>query len=240
MNILSCNLLSYCRYAATFRYSGDHVDGREVDSMGRRATRIVAIDALRCPGSRQYRLDCLLRETNKAFCGFLDKPRYQRFQMLLQCNEFSEIRHGNAAIDAINIFETQSTSTEDCMSSREAFESREHLMKAIEGRDGKLLAHHSDVVGVVTGNWGCGAYGGDPEVKAVIQWLAASQALRPFISYYTFGMEQLQNLDQVCRWILSQKWTVGDLWNMLLDYSSKRAKGETKLNFFSWLLPLFD
>ena len=32
-----------------------------------------------------------------------------------------------------------------------------------------------EVVGIATGNWGCGAFGGDPELKCIIQWLAASQ-----------------------------------------------------------------
>ncbi|RZR70922.1 hypothetical protein BHM03_00002331, partial [Ensete ventricosum] len=32
-----------------------------------------------------------------------------------------------------------------------------------------------DNVGIATGNWGCGAFGGDPEIKSIIQWLAASQ-----------------------------------------------------------------
>ncbi len=30
-------------------------------------------------------------------------------------------------------------------------------------------------VGVATGAWGCGAFGGDMQLKAVIQWLAASE-----------------------------------------------------------------
>lgn len=30
-------------------------------------------------------------------------------------------------------------------------------------------------IGVSTGNWGCGAFGGNPEIKSIIQWLAASQ-----------------------------------------------------------------
>ncbi|KAJ0093882.1 hypothetical protein Patl1_27119 [Pistacia atlantica] len=55
---------------------------------------------------------------------------------------------------------------------------------------------HKESPGIVTGNWGCGSFGGDPELKAIIQWLAASQALRPFISYYTCGMKALQNLGQ--------------------------------------------
>jgi poly(ADP-ribose) glycohydrolase len=34
-----------------------------------------------------------------------------------------------------------------------------------------------DKVGISTGNWGCGAFGGDPEIKSMIQWLAASQVI---------------------------------------------------------------
>lgn len=36
--------------------------------------------------------------------------------------------------------------------------------------------------GVATGNWGCGVFGGDPELKATIQWLAASQVILYIIS----------------------------------------------------------
>lgn len=31
--------------------------------------------------------------------------------------------------------------------------------------------------GVATGNWGCGAFGGDLQLKSIIQWLAASQVI---------------------------------------------------------------
>ena len=33
----------------------------------------------------------------------------------------------------------------------------------------------------MTGNWGCGAFGGDPEIKTTIQWLAASQVTPPLL-----------------------------------------------------------
>jgi len=42
---------------------------------------------------------------------------------------------------------------------------------------------------------------------------------------------------QVAHCILSERWTVGDLWNMLVEYSTSRSKGETNLGFFQWLLP---
>ena len=36
---------------------------------------------------------------------------------------------------------------------------------------------NEDKIGIATGNWGCGAFGGDPELKTIIQWLAASQVI---------------------------------------------------------------
>ena len=38
---------------------------------------------------------------------------------------------------------------------------------------------------VATGNWGCGAFGGDKELKSLLQWMAASMAGRP-LKYYSF------------------------------------------------------
>jgi poly(ADP-ribose) glycohydrolase len=37
-------------------------------------------------------------------------------------------------------------------------------------RDG--MGEGARLAGVATGNWGCGAFGGDTHIKAVIQWLA--------------------------------------------------------------------
>ena len=43
---------------------------------------------------------------------------------------------------------------------------------------------------VATGNWGCGAFGGDPRLKLAVQLAAASQAGRP-LAYFTFGDRRL-------------------------------------------------
>jgi hypothetical protein len=32
--------------------------------------------------------------------------------------------------------------------------------------------------GIATGNWGCGAFGGDVELKSMLQWIAASQVFK--------------------------------------------------------------
>lgn len=91
------------------------------------------------------------------------------------------------------------------------------------------------------------------------------QALRPFMVYYTFSMEALETLEkvipfrlyiwydvctksrlyfidsgQVTKWIMLHKWNVGDLWNMVMEYSFQRSKRETGIGFFNWLLPLLS
>ncbi|PNX96619.1 poly(ADP-ribose) glycohydrolase [Trifolium pratense] len=205
---------SYKGYASSFRFSGDYMDDKDVDALGRRKTRIVAIDALCGPGMRQYREKYLLREINKAFCGFLQQSKYQQYKKIPQEN-----------FDAV-------TST-----SMETSEGENSYQDIRNSHNDSVMMEKSNDIGVATGNWGCGAFGGDPEVKTIIQWLAASQAQRPFIAYYTFGLGELQKLDKVACWILSQRWTVGDLWNMLVEYSTSRSKGETNVGFLKWLLP---
>ncbi|TYJ51057.1 hypothetical protein E1A91_A01G252200v1 [Gossypium mustelinum] len=167
----------YTGYASSFRFSGDYVDKRSVDFLGRRKTRIVAIDALCSPRMKQYKLKYLIRETNKAFCGFLDQSKYSQYKRIfkmnsVQLNEGSSLpikAKGESRTEEVRKSDEKSWRLEDC----------------------------ENYIGIATGNWGCGAFGGDPEVKTIIQWLAASQALRPFISYYTFGLEALQSLAQV-------------------------------------------
>ena len=61
----------YTGYAAKFRFTGDFVDSTPRDALGRRCTKIIAIDAKARPGESQFQEKLLLRETFKAYCGFL-------------------------------------------------------------------------------------------------------------------------------------------------------------------------
>ena len=75
-------------------------------------------------------------------------------------------------------------------------------------------------LGVSTGHWGCGAFGGDKEVKAIIQVIAASMADVKHMNFFAFGdeafteqfitmMDDLYNCDV----------RVSGLWNILLRES---------------------
>ncbi|XP_068628369.1 uncharacterized protein [Battus philenor] len=73
---------------------------------------------------------------------------------------------------------------------------------------------------VATGNWGCGRRQlGHPQLKLLLQWLAASVAGVPALIYYTFGNEKLFKLDTLVRVLVDRKWTVGQLTRAVLKFS---------------------
>lgn len=80
---------------------------------------------------------------------------------------------------------------------------------------------------ISTGNWGCGSSRkGDVQLKVIIQWLAASVAGVPYMTYYTFKHQQLAKLDTVCRILVDRKWTVKDLAEATLRYSKNVLHGK--------------
>ncbi|XP_047318672.1 poly(ADP-ribose) glycohydrolase 1-like [Impatiens glandulifera] len=191
----------YTGFGFTFRFYGDYIDRRGMDLMGRRKTRIIAIDALCMPRMKQYCLGYLLREVNKALCGFQEGFKFQQ-------------QHQQNTADIPSTSRVQ----------RDKGKAKASCLENVE----------SISEGIATGNWGCGAFEGDPELKVVIQWLAASQAKRPFILYYTFGLDKLKNIEKICERIIANGWTVGKLWEVVVEYSSKRLDGRILDGFFTW------
>ncbi|GFT97314.1 poly(ADP-ribose) glycohydrolase [Nephila pilipes] len=73
---------------------------------------------------------------------------------------------------------------------------------------------------VATGNWGCGAFKGDPNLKFIIQLMAASQAGRDLV-YFTFNSVHLKKeLRDIYNLIIEKNLAVGDVWRILVNYSN--------------------
>ncbi|KAJ8339498.1 hypothetical protein SKAU_G00362840 [Synaphobranchus kaupii] len=73
---------------------------------------------------------------------------------------------------------------------------------------------------VATGNWGCGAFGGDPRLKALIQMMAASVAKRD-VAYFTVEDSHLElDLRRIHHFLTRRKVTVGRLYKTLEDFCS--------------------
>jgi poly(ADP-ribose) glycohydrolase len=93
---------------------------------------------------------------------------------------------------------------------------------------------------VATGNWGCGAFGGDAQLKAMLQWVAASAVGCPAVIYYKFNHEQLASVDQMSSALMRMKWTAGELFQCLVPMCEQMLAdsnaGEETLPPFEFLL----
>lgn len=77
---------------------------------------------------------------------------------------------------------------------------------------------------VATGNWGCGVFGGDTRLKALLQMLAAAEAGRD-VAYFTFGDARLMNdVHRMHRFLRQQHATVGELYNLLGQYYNRHIR----------------
>lgn len=68
---------------------------------------------------------------------------------------------------------------------------------------------------VATGNWGAGVFLGDPLLKAVLQWIAASACKRA-VRYYTVGDARVKGLDAFTTQAATRFDSAGALWKRLL------------------------
>eukprot|EP00053_Salpingoeca_punica_P015769 m.145920 g.145920 ORF g.145920 m.145920 type:complete len:690 (-) comp16795_c0_seq3:1113-3182(-) len=93
------------------------------------------------------------------------------------------------------------------------------LHKAYVGFVCPLAAHSRGHLNpVATGNWGCGAFGGDKLLKALIQIIACTVAKRPLV-YFTFGDVELCNdISRVNQTTTENEIKIGELYSILRSY----------------------
>lgn len=87
---------------------------------------------------------------------------------------------------------------------------------------------------IATGNWGCGAFGGDIELKFLIQMIAAAEADRDLI-YYTFHDENVSKTLEVIQEIIQNldTSTVYNIIGQYHEYKSANRHGLTISQFMS-------
>lgn len=92
--------------------------------------------------------------------------------------------------------------------------SREMISKAFNAfcSDGEPYSH------IVTGLWGCGAFGGNKYVKCLLQWCAASLAQVPVLKFVFSGSEQkefAEEFDQFAKMMRRKGVTVSQVFEAL-------------------------
>ncbi|WKY05237.1 hypothetical protein Q1695_005895 [Nippostrongylus brasiliensis] len=87
-----------------------------------------------------------------------------------------------------------------------------------------FLSRHREASPVATGNWGCGVFGGDKELKSLIQMIAAGRAGRDMI-YYTFANQRFEvSMSELYEKLVQKKATVGAVYKALIAYDKERLR----------------
>ena len=75
---------------------------------------------------------------------------------------------------------------------------------------------------IATGNWGCGAFKGNPVLKSTLQWVAASEAGCSKMLYCAFNNQDLADLNAFAKMLVQTLTiTVGDLVVVLLHIAKE-------------------
>ncbi len=80
---------------------------------------------------------------------------------------------------------------------------------------------------VVTGNWGCGAFGGEVTVKFITQWISCSLAGKRML-YCPFGASKVIKPSENVLDALSKK-KIKEVYEILLEAGDKMQKGEKNI-----------
>ena len=85
--------------------------------------------------------------------------------------------------------------------------------------------------GIASGNWGCGAFGGDAHLKALIQIMVCCALRRP-LAYFTFGDRDLRDrIHQMYTFLVENKFTVAQLWTSLKAFKKHNLTGDKLYSF---------
>lgn len=91
---------------------------------------------------------------------------------------------------------------------------------------------------IATGNWGCGAFNGDPRFKAILQLMAAAEAEKDVV-FFTFGNQDFMGeLSEIYSFLKKMNVTVGMLYNHLESYCSMNREGKRRTPLYDFLMLL--
>eukprot|EP01012_Entosiphon_sulcatum_P055477 TRINITY_DN7748_c0_g1_i1.p1 TRINITY_DN7748_c0_g1~~TRINITY_DN7748_c0_g1_i1.p1 ORF type:complete len:782 (+),score=101.45 TRINITY_DN7748_c0_g1_i1:22-2346(+) len=93
---------------------------------------------------------------------------------------------------------------------------------------GFSLEADSTPTDVATGNWGCGAFLGNPQLKALLQWAACSEAGKRSMHYYPFDDKALATeFAPLVQALRQSSATVGDLIQELVHNARELRRGSS-------------
>ena len=101
--------------------------------------------------------------------------------------------------------------------------------------DAEVLSHEY-TNGLSTGNWGSGMFGGDPQLKCMLQWISASVAGVDALHYYPRNDKRMKELQVIVDALIqNEKNTVCALWAILNDESLCQQYQNRDMTLFGFI-----
>ena len=102
------------------------------------------------------------------------------------------------------------------------------------------ILKHKYLNGVATGNWGCGVFGGDPQIKFMLQWISITLSGHNLMNYYIKGNNRISNVQQIID-IFKKNGinTVGQLWKILMNKELCEKYENQKVTLFGFISQMF-
>lgn len=108
---------------------------------------------------------------------------------------------------------------------------RRELNKAYAGFAG-CENMRNNLPAVATGNWGCGAFRGNPKLKVLLQMMAAAVAGRSVV-YFTFGDTNLRDdIAKMYSTLVKLETSIAQIFSLLLEYQEFAISRKTDLYRF--------
>ncbi|KAK5649231.1 hypothetical protein RI129_000260 [Pyrocoelia pectoralis] len=128
-------------------------------------------------------------------------------------DNFGRRRTSIVAIDALYFGNPQEQYSSSCI--------LREINKAYVGFHSRL---DTQLPAVATGNWGCGAFRGDPSLKLLLQLMACNASRRDVV-YFTFGDVELgNNLYEMYLFLTTNDVSIAQLWRYLCRFEQTNLK----------------
>ena len=214
---------SYTGYSRSFAFAGPYVDPTPYDAFGRVANAIVAVDALAFHSPQaQFTFSAVRRELLKALAAFSFPVQTLAPAPLEQLT--APFVLASSSNDAARSSSSSSSSSGAIAAAPMSDSSSSSI--AVSGAPPFPLPPpftHSTLYSCIsTGNWGCGAFGGDVALKLALQWVAAGLCDRSLL-YHTFAVAQAEAAPRFVAVVRAAGLTVRGLWLLVHQYCAHVA-----------------
>ena len=140
------------------------------------------------------------------------------FNNMMMNNNFNNMMINNNSNNMMMKNNSNINNTLDNMNTKEKEDIKRDIHKAYVGFN---LVNHDQINNVTktiaTGNWGCGAFGGNHQLKFIQQWIAASFAGIKRLDYYTFGHQKMEEAQKNYNIIKNTFKTANSLYYAILN-----------------------